>query len=174
MRPQPGSYPDYYGNYIPLVKQNTVTEALVENEKETVTFFNSISADMEDFAYAPGKWTIKEVLNHLIDTERVFSYRALRFARKDEKQPLSFEQDDYVANAELGNKKLNKLVDEFITVRKATLSLFDSFSAEALERTGQTAAGKASVNAIGFTICGHNTHHMNVIKERYKKINSPA
>jgi len=169
MRPEKGTYPGYYENYISLVKHNSVLEALTETEKETITFFNSVPDDLENSTYEKGKWTIKEVLNHLIDTERIFAYRALRFARKDETQPLPFEQNDYVAHAELENRSLKDLVKEFETVRKATQSLFNSFSNETLSRTGQTAAGRASVNAIGFTTCGHCIHHINVIKERYLK-----
>lgn len=167
MRPPKGTYPDYYENYIPLAKQNTIAEALLQNETETISFFKSIPENMGDFAYAEGKWTIKGVLNHIIDTERIFSYRALRFARKDYTQPLPYEQDDYVANAGLEHRTLSEMITEFETVRKATISLYSSFSSEALQRIGQTAAGKASVNAIGFTICGHSIHHINVVKERY-------
>lgn len=169
MRPQKGTYPDYYENYIPLVKQNSVLQALNENEKELIAFFSSIKPSMENNAYELGKWTIKEVLNHIIDTERIFTYRALRFARMDEKQPLSFEQDEYVKNADLSQRNLQDLVNEFETVRRASLSLFNSFSNETLLRSGITAAGRATVLAIGFTICGHGIHHMNVISERYLK-----
>lgn len=169
MRPQKGSYPDYYENYIPLVKQNSVLQALTENEKEVIAFFSSIKQSMENNAYELGKWTIKQVLNHIIDTERIFSYRALRFARMDEQQPLSFEQDEYVENADLSKRNLQDLVNEFETVRRATLSLFNSFSDEVLLRNGFTAAGRTSVLAIGFTVCGHSIHHMNVVSERYLK-----
>lgn len=171
MRPLKGTYPEYYENYIPLAKQNTIKEALTENESATLAFFKAVPESMQDFAYAEGKWTIKGVLNHIIDTERIFSYRALRFARKDYTQPLPYEQDDYVANAELENRTLADLITEFETVRKATITLYNSFSQEALNRIGQTAAGKASVNAIGFTICGHSIHHLTILKERYLKNN---
>ncbi len=171
MRPEKKTYPDYYENYISLIKQNTIKEALIESEKETLIFFNSIPEHLENFSYEKGKWTVKEVLNHIIDTERIFAYRALRFARKDETQPLSFDQDNYVTNAELSERNLKDLINEFETVRISTLSLFNSFGNEALVRMGQTAAGRASVNAIGFTICGHGLHHINVIKERYLKNN---
>jgi uncharacterized damage-inducible protein DinB len=169
MRPKRESYPDYYENYIPLVKENDVLSALRNNEKETIDFFSSVNPELEAYSYEKGKWSIKEVLNHLIDTERIFSYRALRFARKDAQQPLPFEQDDYVANAELTGRSLKDLIHEFETVRRSSISLFESFHPEALERIGTTAAGKASVNAIGFTICGHNIHHMKVVRERYLK-----
>jgi len=167
MRPQAGTYPGYYHNYIPLVKQDNIIDALNTNETETYHFFKSIPSSKGDFAYEAGKWSIKGVFNHLIDTERIFAYRSLRFARKDEKQPLSFEQDDYVPNAELSKRTLESLLDEFSTLRKSNISMFGSFDNETLLRSGNTAAGKASVLSIGFTICGHNIHHMNVVKERY-------
>jgi len=113
MRPQPGTYPDYYQNYIPLVKQNNLIDALKANETETYDLFKSIPSSKGDFAYDAGKWSIKGVFNHLIDTERIFAYRALRFARKDEKQPLSFEQDEYVLNSEPERRSMESLLDEF-------------------------------------------------------------
>ncbi|MCW3078417.1 MAG: hypothetical protein JWO32_3026 [Bacteroidetes bacterium] len=171
MRPEKGTYPEYYGNYIPLVSQNNIAEALIQNEDETLSFFIAIPENMGDYAYAEGKWTIKGVLNHIIDTERIFSYRALRFARMDYTQPLPYEQDDYVANADLSNRTLADLIIEFKSVRQATLTLYKSFNNETLGRVGQLAAGKASVNAIGFTICGHCIHHIDIVKERYLKNN---
>lgn len=169
MRPQPATYPEYYGNYIPLVKENNLQEALLANEIATYNFFKSIPSDKGDFAYAPGKWTVKQVFNHLIDTERIFAYRALRFARLDEKQPLSFEQDDYVANSASSDRNMESLLNEFITLRKSNIFMFGSFNDETILRSGNTAAGKATVLSIGFTICGHNLHHINVVKERYLK-----
>jgi uncharacterized damage-inducible protein DinB len=169
MRPEIGTYPHYYENYIPLVKENNLRDALLENEKETFHFFDGMAEHMGEYAYQDGKWTIKQILNHLIDTERIFAYRALRFARKDEQQTLSFEQDDYVANAATEQRSLKDLLDEFLSVRKASISLFGGLSQDALLRAGQTAAGKATVSAIGFTICGHNLHHISIIKERYLK-----
>lgn len=169
MKPAKDTYPTYYENYISLIKTDDLQTTFTDNELEVRDFFKSISADLDNYAYEPGKWTIKEVLNHIIDTERIFAYRALRFARKDAQQNLSFDQDQYVLNAELIHRSLNELVQEFISVRQATISLYQSFTHEALERIGSTVAGNASVNAIGFTICGHAVHHINVIKERYLK-----
>lgn len=171
MKPNKDTYPAYYENYISLIKTEDLGNTFTVNEKEVQEFFASITPELENYAYEPGKWTIKEVLNHIIDTERIFAYRVLRFARKDAQQNLSFDQDQYVLNAELVHRSLNELVQEFTTVRQATISLYKSFSPEALERIGSTAAGNAGVNAIGFTICGHATHHINVIKERYLKNN---
>jgi len=167
MRPHKGTYPAYYDNYIPLVKQEEIVLALTQNWKELKEFISTIPEEKENFAYAEGKWTIKQVLVHLIDTERIFSYRALRFARKDEQQPLPFEENDYAANAEVSNRTLEDILEEFENVRKASISLFKSFSQATLLLSGRTAMGPATVVSIGFTICGHATHHANVIKERY-------
>lgn len=171
MRPPKGTYPEYFENYIPLATQDDVMKALLENEKETLMLFGAIPENMADHTYAQDKWSIKDILNHINDTERIFSYRALRFARKDDTQPLPFEQDDYVANADLNKRSLAELVLEFKTIRQATISLYKSFGKDALERMGQTAAGKASVNAIGFAISGHSKHHINIVRERYLKNN---
>jgi hypothetical protein len=167
MRPIKGTYPDYYENYIPLVKNNSIIEALNENEVEIRKFFASIPSSKENHAYQIGKWTIKQILGHIIDTERIFSYRALRYARKDQTLLPSYEHDDYVKNAELEKRNLQDLINEFETVRRSTLSLFNSFGSEALLRTGNTPAGQATVLAVGYTICGHAIHHMNVVRERY-------
>ncbi|PBQ33252.1 damage-inducible protein DinB [Sphingobacteriaceae bacterium] len=169
MRPEKGTYPEYYGQYIPLVNQEDVNLALTRNWEDLQNFISSIPKEMEDYAYAPGKWTIKQVIMHLVDTERIFAYRALRFARRDAQQPLSFEENDYAANAELSERTLEDILQEFETVRKATLSLFKGFSPGTLLNAGNTAIGKTTVLAIGFLTCGHAIHHMNVIKDRYLK-----
>lgn len=167
MKPQPGSYPKYFENYVPLVKENSLLEALDVNWDAIKKLSSSISEEKANFAYAPGKWTIKQVIHHLIDTERIMSYRALRFARKDPQQPLPFEEDLYAANSESHHRTLNSLMNEFETVRKASVSLFETFSDEIMLRTGTTASGSCTVLALGYMICGHAIHHMNVIRERY-------
>lgn len=167
MRPEKGSYPVYYENYIPLVKQGDLTDALTQNWTDLKTFINSIPEEKENYAYAAGKWTIKQVIIHLIDTERIFAYRSLRFARKDPQQPLPYEENHYADTAEVSHRSLKNLMEEFETVRMSSLSLFKSFSKETLLNTGHIAAGDCTVLAIGYTICGHAIHHTNVIKERY-------
>ena len=167
MRPQPNTYPPYFEKYIALIKQDTVIEALQGNLQYLKHFAASISKEKENFAYADGKWTIKQVVHHTIDTERILSYRALRFARKDPQALLSFDENLYVANTDLSNCNLNDIVAEFETVRAATLSLYKTFNAQTLLNMGNMAIGQVSVVAIGFFICGHNLHHLNVIKERY-------
>lgn len=167
MRPQKGSYPAYYENYIPLVNQEDVIVALTQNWNTLKETFAAIPESKEDYAYADGKWTIKQMLQHLADTERIFAYRALRFARKDPQQPLPFEENDYARAADVSSRSLKNILEEMETVRHASLSLFGSFSEADLLRSGKTAAGEATVLSLGFAVCGHAIHHMNVLKERY-------
>jgi hypothetical protein len=169
MKPVPGTYPKYFENYVPLVKEEDVNTAFANNYQELSSFLKGIPPDLENYAYAPGKWTIKQVLNHMTDTERIFTYRALRFARKDPQQPLPFEEDDYAKHAEVGSRTLADLIEEFEAVRKASILLFKSFSDNTLLCSGKTAAGDCTVLALGYTTCGHAIHHMNVLKERYLK-----
>lgn len=169
MRPVKGTYPEYYENYIPLVNQENVNTALERNLDEIKNFAASLPKELEDYAYAPGKWTIKQVFQHIADTERVFAYRALRFARKDPQQPLPFEENDYAANAEVNTRSLDDILQELESVRKASASLFKSFSQETLLLSGATSLGSATVVSLGFFLCGHATHHINVVKDRYLK-----
>ena len=129
----------------------------------------AIPAAKADYAYAPGKWTIKQVFQHISDTERIFAYRALRFARRDPQQPLPFEENDYADNADVSNRSLEDILQELETVRKSSVSLFKSFSQETLLLNGTTSLGNATVLSLGFFVCGHATHHMNVVKDRYLK-----
>lgn len=167
MKPQAGEYPPYFGTYISKVTENDCIEALENTEKEFLAFFKSIPENKGDHAYAPEKWTIKQLIIHVSDTERIFAYRALRFARGDEQQNLSFEENDYAKNCEADKRSLSSVIEEFAAVRRATILLFKSFSAKTLQNKGNTSSGKTTVNALGFTISGHATHHVGVLKERY-------
>jgi hypothetical protein len=167
MRPEPGTYPAYFENYIPLIKGNNVISALERTREELVTVLYNIPPAKETYAYAPGKWTVKQVIQHVTDAERVFAYRALRFARGDEQQPLPFEENDYAKAAELDGRTVKDQLAEFETVRQATLSLFRSFSQNTLLLTGKTTFGRSTVLAVGYLIAGHGLHHLNVLKQRY-------
>ena len=167
MRPQPNTYPTYFKKYIELSAENTILEALQNNLVNSKNFIATIADTKANYAYADGKWTVKQVIHHTIDTERILTYRALRFARKDEQQPLGFDENLYAANANLTNYTLANLVEELESVRVATFSLYKSFNNETLLNTGNVALGQTTVLAIGFFMCGHTTHHLNVIKERY-------
>jgi uncharacterized damage-inducible protein DinB len=167
MKPIKGTYPEYFDNYIPLVNEDSVVEALKNNWANTSKLLSQLNADKENYAYAPGKWTVKQVICHLSDTERIFAYRALRFARKDQQTLASFDENSYAANAQLDHRKLKYLIQEFETVRMATISLFAGFTEDDLQSSGSTAIGQSTVLALGFAICGHAAHHLHVLRERY-------
>jgi hypothetical protein len=133
-----------------------------------VDFFSVISPDKADYKYAPGKWTVKEVFMHKIDTERGFSYRAIVCARLDGKIPLyPMDEDFYAANADVTDRTIESLVEEFLAVRKAFAFIFTTTSQENLKFLGNAVDSKISARALGFIALGHATHHMNVITERY-------
>ncbi len=167
MLPVKENYPPFLENYISLVKEADVMLAIKTNTSALETLLRTIPNDKGDHAYAPGKWTIKQLLIHISDAERIFSYRALRFARGDDQQPLPFEEDEYAANSNADKRTLESVIDEILAVRKATTLLFESFTNDSLHKTGNTAAGKVTVNALGYTICGHTKHHINILNERY-------
>lgn len=167
MKPVKGTYPDYYDNYIPLVKENSVLEALKNNGAHITQLMSQLPAERENYAYASGKWTVKQVLCHLSDTERIFAYRALRFARKDTSVLSSFDENAFAEAAQLDQRHLKDLIAEFETVRNATISLFAGFSEEELLRSGRTNLGATTVLALGFAICGHASHHLHILRERY-------
>jgi len=169
MRPQPGSYPSYFDNYIPLIKEGNVLDALKENSLIIRKAIRGISGEKENYRYAERKWTSKQLVSHIIDTERILAYRALRFARKDPQQPLPFSEDDYAANAELSHRTIADMLEEFDSVRTASQTLFKSFTPQSLLFKGNTAIGETTPLAIGFMICGHGLHHINVLQERYLK-----
>ncbi len=166
-RPLSTEHPPYYQKYIDLVKNDNVLKALDEQIIKIQETISRIPVEKEDYAYADGKWTVKEVLGHIIDTERIMAYRALRFARKD-KTPLSgFDQNTYIANANFNKQTLYNLAHEFAVVREANLSLFKNFDESNLDETGVANGTETSVRAVLFMIVGHATHHINVIKEKY-------
>ncbi len=167
MRPLPEHTLPYYLYYINLVKEDCVNEALKNNLEKSIDFLNRIPAEKENFSYLPGKWTTKQLLYHLIDTERILSYRALRFARGDAQLLPSFDEDVYAQEAPSKERDLKSLIKEFECVRTGSIFLFESLSEKHLLRMGETSSGKMNVLSIGYMICGHCVHHLNILKERY-------
>lgn len=166
-RPDLSRVPEFYHTYINQVDGDDLMSVLQKQTKSFLKLLKEIPKDKRSYRYADSKWTIKEVLQHIIDAERIFAYRALCFARKDATALPSFEENDYAANCKAENRKWKDLVNEFEVVRQATIALFDSFDDEQLDTAG-TASGKSNyVSGIGFTIAGHANHHANVIKEKY-------
>jgi hypothetical protein len=166
-RPQSTEAADYYFRYIDLVPTDDVVSFLDGQFRETMPFLESISEEQSLHRYAPDKWTIRELLNHVNDGERIFLYRALWFARGFNDPLPSFDQEIAVAGAHANDTSWAKLVEEFRTVRLGTLSFFQNLPAAAWSRTGVASEASVSVNAIAYIIGGHVTHHTNVLKERY-------
>ncbi|WP_299390904.1 DinB family protein [uncultured Gelidibacter sp.] len=160
-------YNVYYQPYLDKVGEGGALEILKGSRNIVSSFLEGIKEEKFAFRYAEGKWTIKEVLLHLIDTERVFAYRALCIARKDQTKFSGFDQDDYVANSQANERSVESLLLEYKNVRSATISLFESFNDEALLQTGYASNSQLSVRAIAFIIVGHENHHLDIIKSRY-------
>lgn len=166
-RPEIGPYSTHFHDYIKLVEEDNITTALKNQTPAAQKFFNSITEEKSLYKYAEEKWTIKEALQHIIDAERVFTYRALAFARKDQNHLPSFDENSYAANSHANSRSWKDLIEEYLAVRKSTEMLFNSFTEEDLKSTGIASNNEISVMALGFTIAGHTAHHINILKERY-------
>ncbi|NQY05210.1 MAG: DinB family protein [Flavobacteriaceae bacterium] len=164
---KPEEYNPYYQCFIETSTDLSLLEAFDSTKKYLINFYKAIPEDKYDYAYEEGKWTVKEILNHLIDVERIFSYRALRFARKETIDLPGFDQDQYVINANVLSRSLDSLLEEYSAVRQATISLFKSFSDDDLLTMGKASGSAMSVRALGFMILGHEKHHLKVLQERY-------
>jgi hypothetical protein len=166
-KPDVSEYFSYYGTYINKVSGNDLLAALAENAKAFSAFVKGIPEEKLDYRYADGKWTIKEIIVHLTDAERIFAYRALRFARNDKTALEGFEENDYVPESNAANQSRQALLEEFQAVRNASIALFKSFTPEMSLRTGAANGKEISVRALGYIMAGHTIHHMQTISERY-------
>lgn len=166
-RPDLDKTPVFYHGYINHVAEDDLHTAFTNSTNAFLTFLEELPAGKIDYRYAPGKWSIKEVLQHVIDSERIFTYRALRFARRDQTPLPGFEENDYAANAKTDNRQWNDLVEEFKAVRQSTTYFFTSLDEEQLNNYGSANGNPVSVLAIGFLLVGHVLHHTRIIKERY-------
>lgn len=164
---KPGEFNPYYGAYIQKTAGLSLRDDLKSSGEQTISFLKGISFDKLEYRYAQGKWNIKEIIQHLMDAERIFAYRSLRIARKDQTPLPGFEQNDYILPSQASNRSLEELINEFKAIKLATVSLFDSFSDNMLMSLGTASNSPISVRAIGFIIMGHEIHHCEVIKERY-------
>lgn len=167
MKPKESDHVPYYKYYIDLVEQQEIVDALTEGKKWISAFIKSIPDSKAEHAYDAKKWTVKQVLNHIIDTERILCYRALCFARGEKQKLAAFDENAYAANANLKNTDLDLLCEEFVAVREASILLFKQLGAEQLQIKGTTGLGEVTVLSIGYMICGHALHHAKVIQERY-------
>jgi uncharacterized damage-inducible protein DinB len=169
-KPQPGEYAPYAIMYIGLLPDDgLVLRHLRDNFRTTRELVLSLPEETLLFRYAPGKWSIKEILVHLSDDERIYSYRALRFARNDVTELPGFEQDHYARSSGADGRDVRDILRELAAVREATISLFKSFDKEALLRSGVANGAVMSVRAAVYHLAGHELHHVNIIKERYLK-----
>ena len=166
-RPDPNEYNPYYETYIKLVPEGHVLKTLSDQIIYLQTVLSRIPKDREDYCYAQGKWTIKEVIGHLIDTERIMAYRALAIARREKGALPGYDENKYVAEANFNYRTLSDLAQEFSLVRAANISLFKTFNEENLNEIGNANNNSISVRALLFIIAGHPTHHLNVLKTRY-------
>ncbi|OUR90678.1 damage-inducible protein DinB [Flavobacteriales bacterium 34_180_T64] len=160
-------YNPYYDTYISKSGTQDLNELLGSNHIKFIDFFESIPIDKHEFRYEEGKWTIKEIIQHLIDTERVFAYRALCIARQDRTLFPGFDQDAYVLSCDANSRTMTELISEYKALRITTIIMFNSFSDEMLLEVGIASNSNLSVRAAGFIIIGHENHHSQVIKERY-------
>lgn len=159
--------PEFYKGYINSVKEDDLMEALANNTRQFRKLLKHIPGKKINYAYAEGKWTVKELLQHIIDAERVFCYRALSFARKDSAPLPSFDENVWAITAKAPRRKWNDLVDEFKALRTANIAFFASLDEEQLQQTGTANNNVMSVAALGFICAGHVAHHIRIIKERY-------
>jgi uncharacterized damage-inducible protein DinB len=165
-RPQPDEYSAFAARYVNLVGKGPILEILEYQQQSTYNFFTRMDPGKAAYAYAEGKWTVKQVAGHMADTERVFAYRALAFSREAIELP-GFDQDVYMENTTFNSRSLESLAEELKTVRECTLYLFRSFSDEQGVKKGVASGSPVSVRALAYMIAGHEMHHIKILKERY-------
>lgn len=165
-RPKPDEYAAFYGNYISLVWEGPVLDILEDLASTTFKFFSDLTDNQANYAYAEGKWTIKEVLGHIIDAERTFAYRILAFSRGQKELP-GFDENAYVESATFNNRTIQDLAAEFKATRIANLYMLRALTPGQLNITGIANGSKVSVLAIVYILAGHELHHLKIIKERY-------
>lgn len=167
-KPKPGEYPEYAEMYMKLVPDDgQLLKHLADNFTTTKKIIYSLPTDKLLYRYAEGKWTIKEVLVHIIDDERIYAYRAMCFARNEQTPLPGFEQEDYTRYSGANERNLDNIFEEYEAVRRGTITLFNGLPEEALLRSGIANENRATVRALGYHIAGHELHHINIIKEKY-------
>ncbi|MGC2248651.1 MAG: DinB family protein [Terriglobales bacterium] len=166
-RPEPTEYDPYYERYISLVKTDDIIATLHKQAQQTRDLLGKVSPDQSEFRYAAGKWSVKEVLGHVNDTERIMSYRVLRIARGDQTPIEGYEQDDYVVAGKFSRRTMDDLLQEFMTIRNATIELIRHIDQESAERRGTANNKQISARAIIYVIAGHELHHRRILEEKY-------
>ncbi|MFY0604082.1 MAG: DinB family protein [Flavobacteriaceae bacterium] len=162
-------YADYFSRYInpTIANGKSIVENLEESQQHFENVLKNVSKEKQNYAYAEGKWTLKELIQHIIDTERIFCYRALCFSRNDTTSLPGFDQDLFIDHGNANERLYNDIIEEMSIVRQGTILLFKSFSEEVLKRVGVGSGNNMSVRAAGYIISGHQNHHVKIAQERY-------
>lgn len=166
-RPETSEYAPSYETYVSKVREGDILQILSTQIKETLALLSDLSEEQASYRYAPDKWSIKEVVGHMGDSERIFAYRALRFSRNDATPIPGFEQESFTEAANFAERTLADLLDEFRIIRQDTLYLFKGMGADMMTRTGTASNFAVSVRAIAYIIAGHERHHVGILRERY-------
>jgi len=166
-RPDSSEYASFYAGYVSLVPEGDVLDLLARQIDDTAALIGGLSETQAGYRYAPGKWSIREIVGHLADAERVFSYRALRIGRNDQTPLPSFDENAWMPYGNFDGRPLADLLSELRVVRQSTLALYRSFTAEAVARRGVASQKEISVRAIIYITAGHERHHVKVVRERY-------
>jgi len=166
-RPEANEYAEFYANYVSKVPGSDLLRILESERLQMLQLFAGRTERDGSFRYAPGKWTVKEILGHISDTERIFAYRALRIGRGDKTPLPGFEQDDFVRNGGFARRTLADLAEEFAAVRSASIALFRFFDEEAWSKRGVASQKEVTARALGFITAGHQIHHRRILEERY-------
>jgi len=166
-KPEANEYATYYEKYVSLVPDTDIVETLSRQNEETLALLRGITEERAEHRYEPGKWSIKQVVGHLIDAERIFAYRALAIARGDKARLPGMEQDEYMAGADFDSRTLADLAEEFSHVRRANVIMFKNLDADRWSRRGVASDNEVTVRALAYIIAGHEAHHVRILRERY-------
>lgn len=166
-KPGENEYAEFYRGYVSLVGDGPITDILIRQIHETANVLKGVPKEMSSFRYSEEKWSVAEVLGHLIDTERVMAYRALSFARGDRREIAGMDQDRYASNSCYDECEFAELIEEFEALRRANILFFEHLSEDSWDREGIASGHPVTVRALAYIIAGHELHHMNVLEERY-------
>ena len=166
-RPETSEYAEFYAGYVSLVEETDIVSALQTQLTEIEILFAEMQLEKADYRYTPDKWSVKQLLGHMIDGERVFAYRALRFARNDQTPLPGFDQDTFMENSNFDERTIADLLEEFLYLRQANVSFFKTLDEKAWSNTGTASGAQVSVRAIAYVMVGHVRHHVNILRERY-------
>ena len=165
--PAENEYPAFYQKYVSLIPNGNILQMMEKQNEQFCEFLATVSEDKANYSYEKGKWSVKEVIGHLIDVELAFLYRAWRFSRNDKAKLHGFEQDDFIANSDFSKLTLSELVEQFYHMRKAAIPMFSSFTDEMWSRKGTANGGSFTVKSIAYIMVGHVIHHMKMIHSKY-------